>query len=223
MNVSGYILRPFYWLASRLFATWARPVIQPESPAELIADSNACICYVLESGGLADLLALERACRLSGLPSPHESLEFGGRAIFSGASSCCGRCRDSSSVARQRPGQDGYGSSWMRARITTRNCCSFRWRSTGGGRPTKNGRSSSCCSRKTGMWSGAQESFSPPCTARAQYAASLQSRAGAERYRTRWGRGADRIPQSVSNSARALPATSRRDGWPGLVAPANAR
>ena len=79
MNVSGYILRPFYWLASRLFATWARPVIQPESPAELIADSNACICYVLESGGLADVLALERACRLSGLPSPHESLEFGGQ------------------------------------------------------------------------------------------------------------------------------------------------
>jgi glycerol-3-phosphate O-acyltransferase len=79
MNISGYILRPFYWLASRLFAIWARPAIQPESPAELIADNNARICYVLESGGLADVLALERACRLNGLPSPHESLEFGGQ------------------------------------------------------------------------------------------------------------------------------------------------
>jgi glycerol-3-phosphate O-acyltransferase len=78
MNISAFFLRPFYWLASRLFAIWARPTIQPESPAELITDSDAAVCYVLETGGLADLLALERACRLNGLPSPNESLEFCG-------------------------------------------------------------------------------------------------------------------------------------------------
>jgi len=78
MNISGFFLQPFYWLASRLFAIWARPAIQPESPAELVTDGDAAVCYVLESGGLADLLALERACRLNGLPSPNESLEFGG-------------------------------------------------------------------------------------------------------------------------------------------------
>ena len=78
MNISGFFFQPFYWLASRLFAIWARPAIQPESPAELVTDRDAAVCYVLESGGLADLLALERACRLSGLPSPNESLEFGG-------------------------------------------------------------------------------------------------------------------------------------------------
>ncbi len=78
MNISGFFFQPFYWLASRLFAIWARPAIQLESPAEQVTDRDAAVCYVLENGGLADLLALERACRLSGLPSPNESLEFGG-------------------------------------------------------------------------------------------------------------------------------------------------
>ena len=79
MNITGILIRPFHWLASRLFAIWARPAIQPESPADLITDDTAAVCYVLESGGLADLLALERACRLSGLPSPNESLNFCGQ------------------------------------------------------------------------------------------------------------------------------------------------
>jgi len=70
------IARPLYWLAGKLFSFWARPAIQPEAPAELVADSDAAICYVLERGGLADLLALERACEKSGLPSPNRSFEF---------------------------------------------------------------------------------------------------------------------------------------------------
>ena len=73
MNV---IVRPLYWLAGRIFSVWARPAIQPEAPSEVIADSDAEVCYVLESGGLADLLALERACEKSGLPSPSQSFEF---------------------------------------------------------------------------------------------------------------------------------------------------
>jgi glycerol-3-phosphate O-acyltransferase len=68
-----------YWLAGKLFAVWARPYVQPDTPSELYGDTGASICYVLESGGLADLLALERACDKHGLPSPSESFEFCGQ------------------------------------------------------------------------------------------------------------------------------------------------
>ena len=70
MNYAGLITRPFYWLASRVLSLWARPVIQPDEPYSLITDSSAAVCYVLETGGLADLMALERAARLHNLPSP---------------------------------------------------------------------------------------------------------------------------------------------------------
>jgi glycerol-3-phosphate O-acyltransferase len=75
------MFRPLYWLAGKLFAVWARPTVQPEAPAELITDGDAAICYVLETGGLADVLALERACAKNGLPSPSESFYFGGQRI----------------------------------------------------------------------------------------------------------------------------------------------
>ena len=57
MNIAGFILRPLYWLAGKVFSIWARPAIQPETPAEYITDADAEVCYVLESGGLADVLA----------------------------------------------------------------------------------------------------------------------------------------------------------------------
>ncbi|MDJ0909366.1 MAG: glycerol-3-phosphate 1-O-acyltransferase PlsB [Woeseiaceae bacterium] len=78
MNIAGLIARPLYWLAGKVFSIWARPAIQPESPAEYITDSGAAVCYVLETGGLADLLALERACKIHGMPSPTGSLDFAG-------------------------------------------------------------------------------------------------------------------------------------------------
>ncbi len=78
MSLAGQIARPLYWLAGKIFSLWARPAIQPESPAELLQDSDAAVCYVLETGGLADLLALERACALNNLPSPTSPLEYGG-------------------------------------------------------------------------------------------------------------------------------------------------
>jgi len=78
MNIAGVILRPLYWLAGKVFSVWARPAIQPELPAELITDTDAAVCYVLERGGLADLLALERACAIHGLPSPTDPIEFCG-------------------------------------------------------------------------------------------------------------------------------------------------
>jgi len=78
MNILGFIARPIYHLTGKVFSSWARPVVLPETPAELITDSNAAICYVMETGGLADTLALERACATHGLPSPTEPLEFCG-------------------------------------------------------------------------------------------------------------------------------------------------
>ncbi len=79
MSFVTIIVRPLYWLAGKLFSVWARPEIQPESPAELITDSDAAVCYVLEYGGLADLLALEHACEKSGLPSPNQSFMYCGK------------------------------------------------------------------------------------------------------------------------------------------------
>ncbi len=72
MNAAGLIFRPLYWFAGQMFAIWARPTVQPDAPADLITDKTAAVCYVLETGGLADLLAVERACRKHYLPSPSE-------------------------------------------------------------------------------------------------------------------------------------------------------
>ena len=79
MSVAGILFRPLYWLAGKIFAVWARPSIQPDAPAGLLADADAAVCYVLETGGLADLLALERACAVHGMPSPTGSFEFCGQ------------------------------------------------------------------------------------------------------------------------------------------------
>jgi glycerol-3-phosphate O-acyltransferase len=78
MSITQKLLRPWYSLAGRIFACWARPEVQPENPAELFPASDAPLCYVLESGGLADTLALERLCRIHGLPSPLDPLHFCG-------------------------------------------------------------------------------------------------------------------------------------------------
>ena len=82
MNIAGLFFRPLYWLAGKVFSVWARPAIQPEAPTELITDSNAQVCYVLETGGLADVLALERATAEHGMPSPTESFEFCGNREY---------------------------------------------------------------------------------------------------------------------------------------------
>jgi len=78
MNIAAAIIRPLYWLAGKVFSLWARPEVQPETPFELIGDSGAAVCYVLETGGLVDLLALEKACATHGLPSPSSRFEFCG-------------------------------------------------------------------------------------------------------------------------------------------------
>ena len=77
MRSGQIILRPLYWLAGKIFGIWARPAIVPESPAELFPDTGTPVCYVFESGGLADTLAFERLARKHGLISPTAPLAFG--------------------------------------------------------------------------------------------------------------------------------------------------
>ncbi len=79
MSAARIIVGPWYWLAGKVFATWARPAVQPEQPVELLSDSDAAVCYVLETGGLADTLALEWACKKHGMPSPMQPLQINGR------------------------------------------------------------------------------------------------------------------------------------------------
>lgn len=82
MHIARFFFRPLYWLAGKVFSIWARPVVRPEVPLEYITDPNAAVCYVLETGGLADVLALERACATHGMPSPTESFEFCGNREY---------------------------------------------------------------------------------------------------------------------------------------------
>ncbi len=77
MKVIRFFFGPLYWIAGKIFPVWARPAIQPDQPSDMLAESDAKVCYVLESGGLADTLALEQACRKKDLPSPTASLTFG--------------------------------------------------------------------------------------------------------------------------------------------------
>ncbi len=78
MHPFRYLLRPLYLLAGKIFSTWARPIVQPDDPAALLEGHDGEVCYVLEHGGLADMLALEQECRRRGLPSPSTSVDFAG-------------------------------------------------------------------------------------------------------------------------------------------------
>ena len=78
MNVSGFLFRPFYWFTGKLMGTWVRPDVQPEDLSFLRQVDNAEICYVLETGGLSDLLALEGVCAKHALPSPGSAMFFAG-------------------------------------------------------------------------------------------------------------------------------------------------
>ncbi|MEM8816683.1 MAG: glycerol-3-phosphate 1-O-acyltransferase PlsB [Pseudomonadota bacterium] len=79
MDILGKLTRPLYWLAGKVFALWARPAVQPDVPLELIDSAHAEVVYVLETGGLADTLALERICARKDMPLPSESFSYGGR------------------------------------------------------------------------------------------------------------------------------------------------
>ncbi|MEM8500257.1 MAG: glycerol-3-phosphate 1-O-acyltransferase PlsB [Pseudomonadota bacterium] len=62
--------RLWYALLARIASLWVRPDVLPETPAELL-QSDCQLCYVLETGSLADLLALHIICQQHGLPLPY--------------------------------------------------------------------------------------------------------------------------------------------------------
>jgi len=78
MSVTQLFFRPWYWFAGKVFSIWARPAVQPDEPAEILAGNDAPLCYVLETGGLADTLALARLCQKHKLPSPTDVIDFCG-------------------------------------------------------------------------------------------------------------------------------------------------
>ena len=78
MSLMQHLFRPWYWFAGKVFGCWARPAVQPDEPARLLAGNSGPICYVLETGGLADTLALDRLCRMHGLPRPTDPIDFCG-------------------------------------------------------------------------------------------------------------------------------------------------
>ena len=79
MDIAGILARPLYWLAGKIFSIWARPAVLPDDPREILNPADAEVVYVLETGGLADLLALERICQRRGLPSPTAAFEYAGQ------------------------------------------------------------------------------------------------------------------------------------------------
>ena len=78
MHIANFIARPLYWIGGKVLSFWARPAIYPDDPTEYITDPDAEVCYVLETGGMADVVTLEKACAKLGLPSPLEPITFCG-------------------------------------------------------------------------------------------------------------------------------------------------
>ncbi|MFK8021253.1 MAG: glycerol-3-phosphate 1-O-acyltransferase PlsB [Pseudomonadales bacterium] len=69
MSSRRIIERSWYAALRACTSLWVRPDVLPEQPQELI-NSERPICYVLETGSLADFLALQIVCRRHGIPTP---------------------------------------------------------------------------------------------------------------------------------------------------------
>ncbi len=63
----GLLRAPLSW--------WARPHVLPDDLRRRYAQHDRPICYVLNVLGVADLVALEKACERHGLPEPLEGLK----------------------------------------------------------------------------------------------------------------------------------------------------
>ena len=69
MSSRRLIERSWYAALRACTSLWVRPDVLPEQPQELIS-SERPVCFVLETGSLADFLALQIVCRRHGLPTP---------------------------------------------------------------------------------------------------------------------------------------------------------
>ncbi len=77
MSAARLFFRPWYWAVGKVLGIWVRPTVHPDDPAGMLGRCSGPVCYVLETGGLADTLALERVCERLGLPSPSAPLAVG--------------------------------------------------------------------------------------------------------------------------------------------------
>lgn len=99
---------------------WIRPDVLPEHPVKLLHSGR--VCYVLETGGMANLLALQTACQQHGLPLPlsghgHESWDVFEPPLCDATaekSSSEDKATDESTVdgdtIDQRPTHNGYAA-----------------------------------------------------------------------------------------------------------------
>ncbi|MEO1581277.1 MAG: glycerol-3-phosphate 1-O-acyltransferase PlsB [Pseudomonadota bacterium] len=72
-------------LVSRVIGLWVRPEVSSEQTLEALRalhnDPAVRLCYVLETGGVADSATLASTCRKLGLPDPDEEFVFGNREL----------------------------------------------------------------------------------------------------------------------------------------------
>lgn len=72
-------------LISRVIGLWVRPEVSSEQTLEALralqADPAVRLCFVLETGGIADSATLGSVCAKLGLPAPDAELEFGNRQL----------------------------------------------------------------------------------------------------------------------------------------------
>lgn len=70
---------------ARVLRLWVKPEIASDAQVEAIrrlqADPSARICYVLETGGVADLLTLESVAQVLEIPSPYGELDYAGTEL----------------------------------------------------------------------------------------------------------------------------------------------
>lgn len=72
-------------LVSRFIGLWVRPEVGSDQTLEALrklqADPSVRLCYVLETGGIADSATLGSVCRKLNLPDPDAELEFGNQQL----------------------------------------------------------------------------------------------------------------------------------------------
>ncbi|MFK8052107.1 MAG: glycerol-3-phosphate 1-O-acyltransferase PlsB [Woeseiaceae bacterium] len=72
-------------MMARVLRLWVKPEVSSDEQVaavrQLHADPSVRVCYVLETGGIADLLTLESVTQALDLPSPNADFDFAGRDL----------------------------------------------------------------------------------------------------------------------------------------------
>lgn len=73
------VSRPWLWLCRKLLFLVVRTTVLPEGAGAGRVSGQTPVCYVIETGGLSNLLVLDREALKHGLPRPVEPMLAGGR------------------------------------------------------------------------------------------------------------------------------------------------